>query len=106
MSSANDFDPVRTGRTGPVGGSRHTGRMAVEVSARELLRLREFTQRIDPQAAGNVAATVRHLVALQAQDFANALWAVGLRTAGSTRTDVLAALQSGEVVRSLPMRGT
>jgi Winged helix DNA-binding domain len=80
--------------------------MAIEVSAREFLRLREFTQRIAPAASGTVAETVRHLLALQAQDFANALWAVGVRTAGSTRSDVLAALASGEVVRSLPMRGT
>ena len=80
--------------------------MAVEVSARELLRLREFTQRIRPAAEGTVAETVRHLVALQAQDFANAVWAVGLRTAGSTRSAVLAALERGEVVRTLPMRGT
>jgi hypothetical protein len=80
--------------------------MAIEVSARELLRLREFTQRIDPATTGTVAATVRHLLALQAQDFANALWAVGVRTKGSTRSDVLAALERGEVVRTLPMRGT
>ena len=80
--------------------------MATEVSARELLRLREFTQRIDPPASGTVAETVRHLLAVQAQDFPNALWAVGLRTKGSVRSDVLAALESGEVVRTLPMRGT
>jgi hypothetical protein len=80
--------------------------MATEVSARELLRLREFTQRIDPAATGTVAETVRHLLAVQAQDFANALWAVGLRTKGAGRSDVLAALASGEVVRTLPMRGT
>jgi hypothetical protein len=80
--------------------------MAIEVSARELLRLREFTQRINPVAAGTPAETVRHLLALQAQDFANALWAVAIRTKGAGRSDVLAALQSGEVVRTLPMRGT
>ena len=80
--------------------------MATEVSARELLRLREFTQRIDPVATGTVAETVRHLLATQAQDFANALWAVGLRTKGTGRSDVLASLESGEVVRTLPMRGT
>jgi hypothetical protein len=80
--------------------------MPTEVSARELLRLREFTQRIDPPASGSVTETVRHLLATQAQDFANALWAVGLRTKGSSRSDVLGALASGGVVRTLPMRGT
>jgi hypothetical protein len=80
--------------------------MGIEVSAGELLRLRQFTQRIHPVATGSVTETVRHLLAVQAQDFAQALWAVGLRTKGSTRSDVLAALESGEVVRTLPMRGT
>ena len=80
--------------------------MAIEVSASELLRLREFTQRIDPAATGTVIESVRHLLALQAQDFGNALWAVGLRTRDSTRSEVLASLERGEVVRTLPMRGT
>lgn len=56
--------------------------------------------------AGSPAATVRHLTAMQAQDFAAACWAVGLRTPGSTRADVLAALDGGQIVRSWPMRGT
>ena len=80
--------------------------MAIEVGARELLRLREFTQRINPVATRTVAETVRHLLAIQAQDFAQSLWAVGLRAKGSTRSDVLAALEHGEIVRTLPMRGT
>lgn len=46
------------------------------------------------------------MLALQAQDFAQALWAIGARLPGSTRAGVLAALESGEVVRSWPMRGT
>ena len=53
-----------------------------------------------------VAETVRTLLAIQAQDFAQAVWAVGLRTAGSTRSDVMTAFANGEVVRSAPMRGT
>jgi hypothetical protein len=80
--------------------------MGTEVSASELLRLRQFTQRIHPVATGGVTETVRHLLAVQAQDFAQALWAVGLRTKNSARSDVLAALERGEVVRTLPMRGT
>jgi hypothetical protein len=80
--------------------------MVTEVSAPELLRLREFTQRIAPTTTGTVGETVRHLLAVQAQDFPNALWAVGLRTGGSTRSDVLSSLERREVVRTLPMRGT
>jgi hypothetical protein len=116
--------------------------MAIEVSASELLRLRQSTQRLDPAArihlsagihagaAGRITETVRQLLAIQAQDFAQALWAIALRTAapsatgvlttdvsatGSSttdsatvpaRSDVLAALERGHVVRTLPMRGT
>jgi hypothetical protein len=78
----------------------------VETTARELRRLRLANQWIDPIGAADVADTVRHLVAMQAQDFKQALWAVGRRSPGATRTDVLGALARGEVVRSLPMRGT
>ncbi|TFV81157.1 winged helix DNA-binding domain-containing protein [Blastococcus sp. CT_GayMR20] len=49
---------------------------------------------------------VRRLGALQAQDYPGALTSVALRTAGRLRKDVEAALDSGEVVRSWPMRGT
>jgi hypothetical protein len=78
----------------------------VDTTAKEILRLRMFTQLIDPVGTADVAGTVRHLLALQAQDFSQALWAVGLRSTGATRTSVLASLESGEVVRTLPMRGT
>ena len=55
---------------------------------------------------------VRHLLAMQAQDFEHALWAVALRTAAApggptaSRASVLSALASGEVVRAAPLRGT
>lgn len=78
----------------------------VDTAAREILRLRLATQRIDPLETADVASTVRHLVAVQAQDFANGLWAIGLRSKGSTRSSVLDALERAEIVRTLPMRGT
>ncbi|MCU1513743.1 MAG: winged helix DNA-binding protein [Microbacteriaceae bacterium] len=52
------------------------------------------------------AGVVRHFLGLQAQDFGQALWAVGVRAPGSAKSDVLAVMQSGEVVRSWPLRGT
>jgi hypothetical protein len=78
----------------------------METTAREILRLRLAGQFIAPAGSADVAATVRHMVALQAQDFGGSLWAVGLRARGSTRTAVLAAMGRGEIVRTLPMRGT
>jgi hypothetical protein len=43
---------------------------------------------------------------MQAQDFLGALWSIGLRTSSCTQRDVLAALDTGSIVRSWPMRGT
>jgi hypothetical protein len=48
---------------------------------------------------------IRHL-AMQAQDFPASRWAVGSRLPGCTEADVLAAYDSGAIVRSWPMRGT
>lgn len=86
-------------------GERHTCPMATAISSKDLLRIRLATQRISVPAA-NVVDAVSHLLAIQAQDFAQALWAVALRTRSTTRSGVLAALADGSVVRSLPMRGT
>jgi hypothetical protein len=52
------------------------------------------------------AATVRHLLAMQAQDFAGAKWSVGVRTPGATDASIETALAAGDIVRSWPMRGT
>ncbi|MGV8882265.1 MAG: winged helix DNA-binding domain-containing protein [Rhodoglobus sp.] len=49
---------------------------------------------------------VRHLLAMQAQDFPGAKWSVGLRLPGWTDSEVEAALAAGQIVRSWPMRGT
>ncbi len=59
-----------------------------------------------PPHGGTAAAVVRHLGAIQAQDYASALWAVGVRSPGLVATDVEAALASGDIVRTWPMRGT
>jgi hypothetical protein len=89
-----------------VGGGRHTGTVTTNASRDDILRLRLRTQRIDGQHEATPAQTVRHFLAMQAQDFPQALWAVASRTPGTSRSDVLAALDNGEIVRSLPMRGT
>ena len=76
------------------------------VERRRLASLRLDAQRLADSRSGSPADTVRHLLALQAQDFAGAKWSVGVRTPGSTDAAVEAALASGEIVRSWPMRGT
>ncbi|MEO6771896.1 MAG: winged helix DNA-binding domain-containing protein [Kofleriaceae bacterium] len=46
------------------------------------------------------------MLAIQAQDFPGAKWALGLRAPGTTLAEVDAALAAGSIVRSWPMRGT
>jgi hypothetical protein len=95
------------GRTVPASGGAGQNQTA-QINAAELLRLRLASQRIAPPAAAGtgIADIVRHLLAMQAQDFGQGLWAIGVRAPGTTRAQVLAELASGTVVRSWPMRGT
>ncbi|GAA1128625.1 winged helix DNA-binding domain-containing protein [Arthrobacter flavus] len=82
--------------------------MSNTVDRERLLRCRLAAQLIrdDDDAKPAVRGVVERLVAMQAQDFNQALWAIGLRSPGSTRDDVFSALQRGDIVRSWPMRGT
>jgi len=49
---------------------------------------------------------VSNLVAMQAQDYTSALWAVGLRVPGATEVDIQQAVRDRLIVRTWPMRGT
>lgn len=49
---------------------------------------------------------VRHMGAMQAQDYAQALWAVAVRTSHSTLADVETAISERRIVRTWPMRST
>jgi Winged helix DNA-binding domain len=68
--------------------------------------LRLAAQRLVGERASTPGEAVRRLLAAQAQDFPGSLTSVALRTAARTPAEVVAALDSGEVVRSWPMRGT
>ena len=75
-------------------------------SAPDLGLMRLVAQRIAGPRPATATEVVRRLTAVQAQDLPGALLSVVLRTKRGTRADVEAALDSGEVVRSWPMRGT
>lgn len=62
-------------------------------------------QGVDVRGAGP-GAVVERMLAVQAQDLAQARWAIGVRAHGTTRDDVLDAFDRAEIVRSWPMRGT
>jgi hypothetical protein len=76
-------------------------------SRREITALRLSAQRIaesgDLQTPVDVA---RWMLALQAQDFPGARWAIALRLPHATARDIDAALADGSIVRSWPIRGT
>ena len=86
-------------------------------SPNEILRLRLERQLIERPNAGGAPATagvaagpadvVARLCALQAQDYAGALWSIGLRSGdGCTVADVERAITERRIVRTWPMRGT
>lgn len=83
--------------------------MTIDVAPRQLARMRLAAHgllagRVD--AGAGPADVVRRMTAMQAQDLAAVLWAVGRRTPGAGRSAVEQALNAGEIVRSWPMRGT
>ena len=76
-----------------------------DADRRRLTALRLTALGIADPVATTPAAAVRHLLALQGQDYAGALWSIGLRS-GATATTVEAAFRAGELVRSWPFRST
>ncbi len=58
-----------------------------------------------PPGGRTVADVVAWFGAMQGQDFASVAWSLGLRT-GLSREEVGSAFESGEILRTWPMRGT
>jgi hypothetical protein len=75
-------------------------------SPRDLALLRLVAQRLAGPPAADPTEVLRGLLCVQAQDHPGALTSVALRTGSRSRTEVIAALDTGAVVRSWPMRGT
>jgi hypothetical protein len=67
---------------------------------------RLVNQRIDGQKFEKPEEVVRWLGAIQAQDYLQALWAIGLRLKSATVADVEQAILEGKIIRTWPMRGT
>ncbi|WP_434615075.1 winged helix DNA-binding domain-containing protein [Arthrobacter sp. A5] len=80
--------------------------MTHRVTPAMLARLRLSSQSLVGSSFAGPVEVVRWMTAMQGQDLPGALWSVGLRAPGTRRSDVQAALDAGEIVRSWPMRGT
>lgn len=76
------------------------------MTARDIARLRLRHQHLHDSQLAQPADIVSSLGAVQAQDYLGALWAIGLRTPGSTEAIVEQALASGAIIRTWPLRGT
>ena len=72
----------------------------------DILRMRLRAQLIEGGSAATPREVVSHLLAIQAQDYAGATWAIGLRLPGSTLADIERAIAERTIVRTWPMRGT
>jgi hypothetical protein len=69
--------------------------------------MRAANQLLGVADPGTAEDTARWMLALQAQDFAGARWALALRgRSGETVADIHAALDGARIVRSWPLRGT
>jgi hypothetical protein len=76
------------------------------VTNTHIVRQRLVNQRIDGEKFETPEEVVRWLGAVQAQDYLQSLWAVGLRLKSATVADVEQAISDGRIVRTWPMRGT
>jgi hypothetical protein len=63
-------------------------------------------QRLSRQRFGAAADAVRWMGAMQAQDYGQALWAVGCRLRVPTVAAVTEAIEAAAILRTWPMRGT
>jgi Winged helix DNA-binding domain len=67
---------------------------------------RLFNQRIAGEKFEKPEEVVRWMGALQAQDYQQSLWAIGLRMQSATVADIEQAVIDRKIVRTWPMRGT
>jgi hypothetical protein len=72
----------------------------------EIAYRRLHNQGLSGPPLADPVAVVRHLGAVQAQEYAIAKWSVGQRTAGVHDHDVQAAIDSGALIRTHALRPT
>jgi hypothetical protein len=80
--------------------------MATQASRRDVVRLRLGAHSLVDHGCHSPVDVVERMLAMQAQDFLAGKWAIGIRSPGLSSTDVDAAINSGAILRSWPMRGT
>jgi hypothetical protein len=76
------------------------------VTSRDIGQRRLANQHIASAAFDTPADEVKWLVAVQAQDYASAKWALGLRLQGAVDRDIEQAFTAGAILRTHLMRPT
>src|SRR2546430_4221202 len=76
------------------------------MTKQEIANLRLCAQYIACSEETTPGELLSRLGAMQAQDYAGALWSIGLRLPGLTRAGVEQAIIDKQIVRTWPMRGT
>lgn len=72
----------------------------------DIAHQRLFNQRIAGEKFQQPEDVVRWMGALQAQDYQQALWAIGLRMQSAARATIEQAIEDRKILRTWPMRGT
>jgi Winged helix DNA-binding domain len=80
--------------------------MPTQASRRDIVRLRLRSHALVEAELHSPVEVVERMLALQAQDFLAGKWAIGIRSPGLSSAQVDAAINSGAILRSWPMRGT
>ncbi len=80
--------------------------MLAGMDARDILHRRINTQRLAGDPFARPEDMVRSLVGVQSQDYGNARWSVGQRTANCTDADVARAFDEGRILRTHVLRPT
>jgi hypothetical protein len=76
------------------------------VKEKDILKLRLHNQGLAVEKRGTVKEVVASMGAVQAQDYAMAKWAIGLRLSGTSDAMIEAAINRGDIVRVHIMRPT
>lgn len=76
------------------------------MTIKDLLKLRLQNQQITQHTFDTPVEVVKWFGAMQAQDYLNSLWAIGLRLNKATESTIEKAIAYKTIVRTWPMRGT
>ena len=76
------------------------------INAQDLLTRRLVHQALVNSSFGKPVEVVEHMGAIQAQEYAMAKWAIGLRLSGSKDVDIERAYNAGEILRTHVLRPT